>query len=295
MLRLRRYNRPTALLLTVALIFMLGIALGACTRPKEPATPAPEPTISPEPEPEGPAEETSFNVYLVRDERLGVGLRTVPRTVAVAEAALQGLLGGPTAKEAEAGLSTQIPEGTRLLGVEITDAVATVNLSGEFESGGGSLSMQVRVAQVVFTLTQFDTVDRVAFMIDGAPAEAIGGEGIIVSPPVSRLDFADNTAPAILVESPAPWQDVTSPLRVTGMSNTFEATLLYEIVDPSGRIVEEGFATATSGSGTWGTFDFTVVYEIQYEGVGALIVFEESAQDGSRINLVEIPVRMGGE
>jgi hypothetical protein len=79
------------------------------------------------------------------------------------------------------------------------------------------------------------------------------------------------------------------------MSNTFEATLLYEIVDPSGRIVEEGFATATSGSGTWGTFDFTVVYEIQYEGVGALIVFEESAQDGSRINLVEIPVRMGGE
>jgi hypothetical protein len=182
MLRLRRYNRPTALLLTVALIFMLGIALGACTRPKEPATPAPEPTVSPEPEPEGPAEETSFNVYLVRDERLGVGLRTVPRTVAVAEAALQGLLGGPTAEEAEAGLSTQIPEGTRLLGVEITDAVATVNLSGEFESGGGSLSMQVRVAQVVFTLTQFDTVDRVAFMIDGAPAEAIGGEGIIVSP-----------------------------------------------------------------------------------------------------------------
>jgi hypothetical protein len=280
-------------LLVIALIALLATGPLACSQATEPdGQPTPEPTTTPEPEPEQPAQETSFNVYLVRGEHLGVGLRTVPYTVAVAEAAIEGLLGGPTDEDAEAGLATEIPEGTRLLGVDINDRVATVDLSGEFQSGGGSLSMQMRVAQIVFTLTQFDTVERVAFIIDGTSVSAIGGEGIVVSPPVDRLDFADNTSPAILVESPAPWQEVTSPLRVNGMSNTFEATIVYEVVDPSGRIVKDGFTTATAGTGTWGTFDFTVDYEIEREGVGTLILFEESAEDGSRINLVEIPLSM---
>jgi hypothetical protein len=48
--------------------------------------------------------------------------------------------------------------------------------------------------------------------------------------------------------------------------------------------------TATSGTGTRGTFDFTTEpYTVPFDGVGALIVFEHSAKDGSRINLVEIP------
>ncbi len=272
---------------------LLAVGPVACVRQAEPEPPAPEPVPAPEPEPEPePAEDVSLRVYFVRGERLGVAVREVPATVAVAAASIEELLGGPTGEEAEAGLASEVPEGTELLGVDVADGVATVDLSADFASGGGSLSMQLRVAQIVFTLTQFDTVERVAFMLDGEPVDAIGGEGIMVDPPVGRLDFADATAPLILVESPGPWQEVASPLRVTGMSNTFEATLLYNVVDPAGLIVAEGFATATAGSGTWGTFDFTVNYEIEREGVGALIVFEESAKDGSRVNLVEIPLRM---
>jgi hypothetical protein len=80
---------------------------------------------------------------------------------------------------------------------------------------------------------------------------------------------------------------------VTGTANTFEATFEYELTDTDGRIVDDHFVTATSGTGTRGTFDFTTAaYEIPFDGVGALIVFERSAKDGSRINLVEIPVRM---
>jgi len=258
------------------------------TPPPQP-TPTPEPTVTPEPE---PAKTITLRVYLVREAHLGVGAREVPYTVGVARAALEQLLSGPTAAEAEAGLSTQIPEGTRLLGISIRDGVATVDLSREFESGGGSLSMLYRISQVVYTLTQFGTVERVAFMIDGKPVESIGGEGVMVSPPVGREDFAGFVAPAILVDSPAPWQTVSSPLRVTGTSNTFEATFLYEVVDPRGLIVADGFVTSRGGMGTWGPFDFTVRYDISYECVGALVVFEESAEDGSRINLVEIPLRM---
>jgi hypothetical protein len=293
----RPMRRPRPLKLTViaAVLLVLALSVAACspaTDPADPPSPSPTTTPAPGPGPDEPEEELSLSVYLVRDERLGVAQRQVPRTVAVARAALEELLSGPTARDAEAGLATEIPEGTRLLDVDVRDGVATVDLSEEFESGGGTLSMQLRVAQVVFTLTQFDSVGNVAFMIEGRQVEAIGGEGIVVSPPVDRLDLADNTSPAILVESPAPWEEVRSPLRITGMSNTFEATLLYEVVDPSGAIVDSGFATATAGTGTWGTFDFTVSYDIARAGQGALILFESSARDGSRINEVEIPLLM---
>jgi hypothetical protein len=86
---------------------------------------------------------------------------------------------------------------------------------------------------------------------------------------------------------------VSSPLRVTGTANTFEATFNYELTDTDGRIVDENFVTATSGSGERGTFDFTTdPFTVPFDGVGSLIVFELSAEDGSRIHLVEIPVRM---
>jgi germination protein M len=292
-----RHTRPAiAVLIAVVLVAMLGLGQVACSsctspppEPKPEPTATPEPTVTPEPEPQ---DKTAVRVYLTRGEHLGVGTREVPKTTAVARAALEQLLSGPTAEEAEAGLGTVIPQGTRLLGVSVANGVATVDLSREFESGGGSLSMLMRVSQVVFTLTQFDTVDRVAFMIDGAPVESIGGEGIMVSPSVGRDDFAAHTAPAILVESPTPWQTVKSPMRVTGLSNTFEGTFLYNVVDPRGLIVAEGYTTSTGGMGTWGAFDFTVTYDISYEGVGALIVFEQSAEDGSQIHLVEIPLRM---
>jgi hypothetical protein len=54
--------------------------------------------------------------------------------------------------------------------------------------------------------------------------------------------------------------------------------------------VDKNFVTATSGTGTRGTFDFTTG---SFDDVTALRVFELSAKDGSRINEVEIPLGTG--
>ena len=98
------------------------------------------------------------------------------------------------------------------------------------------------------------------------------------------------------MESPLAFEEVTSPLRVSGTANTVEATFNYELTDPDGKIVDENFVTATSGTGTRGTFDFTTApFTVPFDGVGELIVFELSAKDGSRINLVEIPLKMTNE
>lgn len=212
---------------------------------------------------------TSVSVYWLREGKVWPALREVEETEAVATAALEELLGGPTADESrDFDFTTSIPDGVDVHALDIEAGVATVHLSADLD--------EAALAQVVHTLTRFPTVDSVAIQ-DGT---------------YTRTDFED-LAPAILVESPRFFEEVGNPVRVTGTANTFEATFEYELTDTDGRIVDDNFVTATSGTGTRGTFDFTTdAYEIPFDGVGALIVFERSAKDGSRTNLVEIPVRM---
>ena len=238
-----------------------------------------------------PQEEQRLLVYLLRGEKVGAAARLVPESPGVGAAALRELLAGPTSAERDAGLATEIPADTRMLGLEIEEGVATVDLSSEFESGGGSLSMQARVAQVVHTLTQFPTVQSVAFWLDGQPVESIGGEGVLVDPPVDRADFED-LAPAILLESPAPGETVAGPFRLLGTSNTFEATFMFQLRDASGNELASGFGTATSGSGERGTFDHEVTFSAGSAGAGVLKMWEASAEDGSEIHVVEIPVQI---
>ncbi|HSL58499.1 MAG TPA: Gmad2 immunoglobulin-like domain-containing protein [Acidimicrobiales bacterium] len=235
------------------------------------------------------ADETAMvRVYFVLGEHVATAGRDV-EAPAVADGAMRALLAGPEGIEAELGMGSEIPEGTELLGVDVADGVATVDLSREFESGGGSLSMTVRVAQVVMTLTQFDTVDSVDIRLDGEPVEAIGGEGVLATG-LTRDDVRDQT-PLILVESPVPGEEVGDELRVTGISNTFEATVEWVLTDADGLIVGEGFTTATAGTGTWGEFDFTVDVPADTGPRGSIILFESSPRDGSQENVYEVPIR----
>ena len=246
-------------------------------------------TTADEPTTEAPSE-TVVRAYFLREERVGpVGRDAVGS--AVAAAAMEGLLEGPTPTEQEVGFSTTIPEGTELLDVTIDDEVATVDLSDEFTTGGGSLSMMGRVAQVVYTLTQFPTVTSVSFEVEGEPLTVLGGEGLILEEPQTRADWEDLT-PSILVESPLPFEEVSSPVQVTGTANTFEAVFQLNVTDGDGLIVYDEPEMATSGTGTRGTFDVTATFEVPRAGVGAVIVFEHSAKDGSPIHLVEVPVKI---
>jgi germination protein M len=205
-------------------------------------------------------------VYFLRDGQVGLARRSVVTGPQVGTAALKELLKGPTASERTAGLSSAIPAGTMLERLEIEDGVARVELSSPLD--------EPAIAQVVYTLTVFPTVRRVQ----------LEGEQHL------RTDFEEHT-PAVLVESPAPGEDVTSPLHITGTANTFEATFQVEVLGADRRVLGKRFVTATSGSGTRGTFDANVTFTAT-PGPATLVVFELSAEDGSRINEVEIPLQI---
>ena len=231
----------------------------------------------------------SVAVYHLREGNVVPVRRTVETTPAVARAALEALLDGPTADERAGGLASAIPAGTTLLDISLADAVATVDLSGTFDDGGGSASMLGRVAQVVATLTRFPTIDRVAFRLDGEPVETIGGEGVAVNPPLGRRDIEDET-PQVLVESPLPGDTVSSPIRLRGTANVFEATVSLEVRDAADEVILETFTTATSGTGTRGTFGTELALP-DAKGPLTIVAFESSAEDGRPLHVVRVRSR----
>jgi len=93
----------------------------------------------------------------------------------------------------------------------------------------------------------------------------------------------------IVIESPLPGDSVTSPIRVTGTANVFEATVSFEVRDDAGGVVLRGFTTATSGTGTRGTFE-TELAVPDLEGPATIVAFEASAEDGSPLHVVEVPI-----
>jgi Sporulation and spore germination/Immunoglobulin-like domain of bacterial spore germination len=232
----------------------------------------------------------TYQVWFTREESLFMVTRTQQATPRIGSAALEALLAGPDTREQAAAVGSQIPSGTQLLGLSVDNSVATVDLTSEFESGGGSASMNMRIAQVVYTLTQFPTVKGVLFELDGRRVDVLGGEGVIVDQPVTRKDFR-SLLPAILVESPQIGERVGSPVTVSGSANVFEANVSVEVVDASGKVVGSTFTTATCGTGCRGTFSVDIPYEVASATRGLIIVHDDDAAGtGTPPHEVRIPV-----
>ena len=273
------------------------------TPPAEPAPPSTDPAPAETPpgtetDPGGetgqsePNEMFTYEVWFTKGESLFVVHRTEPKVPAVATMAMGSLLEGPTASEAASGVGSEIPDDTTLLGVTVENGIATVDLSAEYESGGGSLSMMMRLAQVTYTLTQFPTVQKVSFELDGQPVEVFSGEGIVLDEPVDRDDY-EEMLPIILVSEPAIGARVESPVHVEGIANVFEANVTVEILDATGNVIAQDFTTATCGTGCFGKYALDLAFEVSEEQPGTIVVHDDDAAGtGTPPHVVEIPVTL---
>jgi germination protein M len=231
-----------------------------------------------------------YKVWFHRGEQLYVVSRAHTATPRIGSAALADLLAGPTTAEHDAGIGTQIPDGTELLGLIIDNDIATVDLTSEYESGGGTASMTMRLAQVVCTLDQFPTVRGVLFQLDGRAVNVLGGEGIVIDHPLRCRDYRD-LLPAILVTSPASGETVDNPVTITGSANVFEANVTVEILDAAGNVVGNGFTTATCGTGCRGSFTIALSYDVAKTQKGEIVVHDDDAAGtGQPPHEVHVPV-----
>lgn len=231
----------------------------------------------------------TVSLYFLRGEKLGVAHERVARSAAPVAAALGLLVRGPSATERASGLASQIPPGSRLRGVTLAGGVASVDLSSRFASGGGSATMFARLAQVVFTATQFPNVHGVRFLLDGRAVTTFSSEGIMLRGPQMRAGYED-VAPPILVEWPAVGDAIRSPLHLAGTANVFEATFELRLLAANGRVLAHRTVHATCGTGCRGHFRALVPFTWSGAARGTVVVFEPSAKDGSPTHQVRVPV-----
>lgn len=98
--------------------------------------------------------------------------------------------------------------------------------------------------------------------------------------------------PAIVVRTPVAGDLISSPVAVAGSADVFEATVSIRILDEGGQELASGFATATCGSGCRGRYATEIFFFVDRRQPGTVEVFESSAEDGSQLFLVSIPVTL---
>lgn len=116
--------------------------------------------------------------------------KEVDKTNAPLTNAIKTLLDGPDSSNKEC--MTLIPAGTRLLGASVKNGIATLNFSDEFEFNGiNADSYRAQLMQVVYTATEFATVESVQFLIEGQRKDYMGSEElqIWIGSPYSRSNF----------------------------------------------------------------------------------------------------------
>jgi germination protein M len=235
----------------------------------------------------------TLQAWGVRDGKLWPMIRYTPVKLAVGGLAMRALLRGPNAAERAAGMSSGVPTTTRLLGLAIDHGIATVDLSAEFASAGSAATERMRLAQVVYTLTQFPTVHGVRLHLDGQPVSVFSGDGIVLPDPMTRRSFADETA-AIMVTSPAIGGALGPGTTISGIADVFEGRLQYRILDGRGQALVSGEYSASCGTGCPGGFNIAIHrLDTSRASAGTLVVTDsDPSGDPSRRIVVRVPIEL---
>lgn len=104
---------------------------------------------------------------------------------------IKNLLQGPTEKEKAKGIYSEIPQGTKLISLEETPNKVVINLSGDFEQGGGTEGLYKRLYQVIKTSNKNTALD-VYLYINGKQADVVGGEGIMLNQPLNGKSLEED-------------------------------------------------------------------------------------------------------
>ena len=219
------------------------------------------------------------------DASLHDGMEPLPQNrVDVMAEALERLLAGPPSRVTQrdgSGLRSALPPGARLLGFELGPR-AEVDLAG-LSAGLSANERRIALAQVAATVLQDDEVDSVEVLEQGVP---------LTEAPLTEDSFESLLSPIVVTEPPFAERPraFAGEVLMEGTADVFEATVSYELIDLKGKAIAEGFTTATCGSGCRGTFSDRVGFDVAARTMALLNVYSPSAEDGSRMFEVSVPV-----
>jgi spore germination protein GerM len=179
--------------LAVVAVAVAGCGLAEDDGPREIATDR-VPFDLLEPSAQAPAAEPEpgnvrVQLYFVDGDRLRAVARDLPNRAAttVIAALLEGI-----AEDDPPGLSTAIPDGTRIEGIDIEDDIVVVSLTDQILTAVSGPQQKNAFAQFVFTVTDLRGVSGVRFRVAGQDVTAQTDQGAIAGP-VDRGDYQSVT------------------------------------------------------------------------------------------------------
>lgn len=184
-------------IIAIIMILVLILSLAACKKDQAPDTEEPvvktpvEEPVDEEDEVVDPTpaiDSREVTLYFLNEKYIETGdeslEKLIPETrtieignISLEESIVRELMAGPKTE----GVLTVIPSSAQLLGVEVADKTAFVNFASE-GLFGGSLEETYTINQIVASLVDLDSVDRVQFFIDGQKGDSLMGHYSIEEP-----------------------------------------------------------------------------------------------------------------
>jgi hypothetical protein len=160
--------------------------------------------------------------------------------------------------------------------VSVDGSVATVDL-GEVSLNVGAEGEQRAIDQIVWTLTGLaPEVKSVAFTVNGKTVESFAGHVDTKVQFARAIDY--EVLNPIQISSVNEGAKLITPVTVSGQACTFEANVVWQL-SRAGKVVQEGFTTATSGCPDRG--DWNISLKDLEPGEYIIQAVEYSAEDGS--------------
>ncbi len=96
-------------------------------------------------------------------------MRRIPQAEGIGRAAINLLIDEPGLREdlALVGLLPVLPAGTEVIGMSINEGLAKVNFNENLLSYETEIDEKAIIQSLVYTLTEFDTIDKVQLLVDG--------------------------------------------------------------------------------------------------------------------------------
>lgn len=232
----------------------------------------------------------TITLFFTRSHQLCAVSRETKGTQ-TAEDLLLDLIAGPEDRETKGGIATSIPSETGIRKVSVQDGLAEVDVSRAFESSSlGPLSIKIRLAQVIYTLTRLDSVRQVTLKVEGRLLDGKSA-GLPHDAPFSREDFED-VVPDVLIESPGWGEKICSPLVVQGSARAEKGTFQLSLFDQRGNGLASDSVSTEPGKRTF--FEFCAEFTPIEAGRCELEASMTSMRDGRQFTAGSVVLEIEG-
>ncbi len=149
-----------------------------------------KPTVAPSGK-ENTAEKKQVYIYfLALDSSDNVVYKKVQRELPLNENKLEysikELIKGPGIVEKSMGAYSEVPQNTKLLKIKQNGDKIVIDLSSDFQYGGGTDSIYSRMMQLIKTSITNTENKKIYLYLDGKQVNVIGGEGIMITQPLTE-------------------------------------------------------------------------------------------------------------